>query len=152
MTITNIKTKVPAAFSETRSSMRSDSYDFISTEDIMGTFQKNNWFPQKVSQINNYSKKMWNKNHAKHLITFRDPDLPLVNDLYPEINLINSHDGSSKFKMFAGLFRMVCANGLIVSESPAVCSGTLTTNQAAAACVNFNRLVLKSYLLLIICF
>ncbi len=33
--------------------------------------------------------------------------------------------------------------GLIVSEVPAVCAGVLTKNQTAAACVKYNKLVLK---------
>lgn len=31
----------------------------------------------------------------------------------PEIILLNSHDGSSSYQMLLGLFRQVCANGLI---------------------------------------
>ena len=33
--------------------------------------------------------------------------------------------------------------GLIVSEVPAVCAGTLTMNKAAAACISYDRLVLS---------
>ncbi len=115
--IKNIEQKVPAAFSESRSNQRSDSYDFISSEEIMNTFNDNNWFPHTASQVRNYSSKKWNTPFAKHLITFQNPDLPTVNGIFPQINLINSHDGSTTFQLMAGLYRMVCSNGLIVSDS-----------------------------------
>ena len=31
----------------------------------------------------------------------------------PEIILLNSHDGSSSYKMIPGMFRQVCSNGLV---------------------------------------
>ena len=34
-----------------------------------------------------------------------------------EIILLNSHDGSSSYQMMAGLFRFVCANGLVCGDS-----------------------------------
>jgi hypothetical protein len=35
----------------------------------------------------------------------------------PEIVLLNAHDGTSAYQFHAGLFRLVCANGLIVSDA-----------------------------------
>lgn len=40
-----------------------------------------------------------------------------VGDTLPEVVLVNSHDGSSSYKLMGGLFRLVCANGLIVADS-----------------------------------
>lgn len=34
-----------------------------------------------------------------------------------EIILLNSHDGTSSYQMIPGVFRFVCANGLVVGES-----------------------------------
>ena len=113
----SIKVRVPAAFSETRSPIRSDSYDFISSEGIMTTFQKNNWFINTATQVRNQKKKQHMANFSKHLITFRNPDLPTVNGIFPQINLINAHNGSTSFQLMADLYQMVCSNGLIVSDS-----------------------------------
>ena len=110
----NLQQLVPAAFNNTPSEEVSPKYQFISTEEIMGTFQENNWFPTKVSQVR--SRK--NPLVAKHLVRFRNPDINLsVNGLFPEIVMINSHNRTTSFKLLAGLFRMVCENGMIIADS-----------------------------------
>ena len=35
----------------------------------------------------------------------------------PEVCLVNSHDRSSAYQLHAGIFRMICGNGLIVADS-----------------------------------
>jgi hypothetical protein len=40
-----------------------------------------------------------------------------VGSSIPEVILVNSHDGTSAYKLMAGIFRLVCTNGLIVAES-----------------------------------
>lgn len=63
------------------------------------------------------------KDTAKHLIRFRhrgEEALDFsknVGGLFPELVVANSHNASSSFLMQAGLFRVVCGNGLIVSAA-----------------------------------
>lgn len=40
-----------------------------------------------------------------------------MGDSLPEIVLVNAHDGTSAYKLMAGIFRLVCSNGMIVAES-----------------------------------
>ena len=40
-----------------------------------------------------------------------------VGDSLVEVVLVNSHDGTSSYKLMAGIFRLVCWNGMVVSES-----------------------------------
>jgi len=51
---------------------------------------------------------------------FRNNDLIIEgndgDNVYPQILLTNSHDGKNAFTFTAGLFRMVCENGLVVSD------------------------------------
>ncbi len=42
-----------------------------------------------------------------------------VGDVIPELVLRNAHDGSGSFFESAGLFRLICTNGFIVSETAA---------------------------------
>jgi hypothetical protein len=55
----------------------------------------------------------------KHLIVFRNPEVVINgtdgDDVFPQILLTNSHDGKNAFTFTAGLFRMVCENGLVIS-------------------------------------
>jgi hypothetical protein len=39
-----------------------------------------------------------------------------VGDVFPEIVLSNSHDGTSAYKVLLGLFRLVCRNGMTVNS------------------------------------
>ena len=56
--------------------------------------------------------------HTKHLIRFRPQgSVPSAEGLHPEIVLINSHDGTSSYQLFAGVYRLVCANGLMFGET-----------------------------------
>jgi len=40
-----------------------------------------------------------------------------VGDLIPEIVLTNSHDALSAFQLHAGIFRLVCSNGMVVADA-----------------------------------
>ncbi|NBW19567.1 MAG: DUF932 domain-containing protein, partial [Caulobacteraceae bacterium] len=39
-----------------------------------------------------------------------------VGDTFPEVVLVNANDGSSAYKLMAGVFRLVCLNGMVVAE------------------------------------
>jgi hypothetical protein len=55
----------------------------------------------------------------KHLVVFRNNDIQITSEdgdtIFPQILLTNSHDGKNAFTFTAGLFRMVCENGLVIS-------------------------------------
>jgi hypothetical protein len=56
---------------------------------------------------------------TKHMLRFRHGDVSralAVGDVLPEVVLINSHDGTSAYKLIAGLYRLICSNGLMVSD------------------------------------
>lgn len=57
---------------------------------------------------------------TKHMLRFRHEDASqslVVGDVIPEVVLINSHDGSSAYKLIAGLYRLICSNGMMVSDA-----------------------------------
>ena len=55
----------------------------------------------------------------KHLVVFRNNDLVINGSdgdtVFPQILLTNSSDGKNAFTFRAGLFRLVCENGLVIS-------------------------------------
>ena len=54
----------------------------------------------------------------KHLLRFQRRDQIAKSGEYtPEIALVNSHDRSSAYQIHAALYRFVCGNGLMVSDS-----------------------------------
>ena len=58
--------------------------------------------------------------YQKHLVVFRNDDVVITGEdgdtVYPQILLTNSHDGKNSFKFQAGLFRMICENGLVIAD------------------------------------
>jgi hypothetical protein len=53
----------------------------------------------------------------KHIVRLRHSQLmPTLGEEFPEIILINSHDGLSSLKMMLGLFRFVCSNGMVSGD------------------------------------
>src|SRR5262249_45745551 len=56
---------------------------------------------------------------TKHLLRFRHASMAdsAVQSTVPEIVLINSHDGTSAYKLSPGLYRVLCTNGLVVKSS-----------------------------------
>lgn len=64
------------------------------------------------------SRKGSSRAHSKHMLRFRHIDaVPTREGLYPELVLINSHDGLSSYRLMSGIYRMVCSNGLIAGQS-----------------------------------
>ena len=61
------------------------------------------------------------KGFQKHLVVFRNNDVVINGEdgdtVFPQVLLTNSHDGKNAFTFTAGLFRMVCENGLVISTS-----------------------------------
>ncbi|MHB1949557.1 MAG: DUF932 domain-containing protein, partial [Gammaproteobacteria bacterium] len=58
------------------------------------------------------------KAFTKHMLRFRHVNArPTASGLYPEIVLINSHDGLSSYRLMAGVYRLVCSNGLIAGNT-----------------------------------
>jgi hypothetical protein len=60
-----------------------------------------------------------NVGFQKHLVVFRNNDIVIDgkdgDTVFPQILLTNSSDGKNAFKFQAGIFRLVCENGLVIS-------------------------------------
>ena len=111
-----IRYHVPSVFAEEKHSSRSDKYTYIPTYALLESMAKEGFLPSEVRQGG--SKDEEKRGFTKHLIRFRQAgqESMMVGDAYPEIILVNSHDGTSSYQLMAGWFRMVCSNGLIVAE------------------------------------
>lgn len=57
--------------------------------------------------------------HAAHVLRFSNAALPEVNGNRIEAVLLNSHDGSTAFELSFGVFRLACANGLVIRTASA---------------------------------
>ena len=105
---------VPSIFSETKHESRSDRYSYIPTITLLENLQREGFQPFFACQtrVRDQSK----REHTKHMLRLRRAN-QIVSKQVPEIILLNSHDGSSNYQMIPGLFRAVCANGLVCGQS-----------------------------------
>lgn len=94
----------------------SEKYAHISTEKIIDDMQLLGWGVVDAKQV----KARKGEGYQKHLVVFRNNDIQITTEdgdnVFPQILLTNSHDGKNAFTFTAGLFRMVCENGLVVSS------------------------------------
>lgn len=111
-----LRATVPAIFAAQPFQGMSDKYRFIPTSDIVTALRAENWQPVWAS--NARTRVPGKAGFQKHMVRFAQPQAmqPMVGDSHPEVVLVNSHDGSSGFQFYAGLFRLVCANGMIVCD------------------------------------
>ena len=103
-----------AALADTHAPQLSSRYQFISTQTIIERFAEENWHVETA-----YADKPRKRNNAftKHVIDFRNPELKPVNGAVPRILFVNSHDGTSRAKVLAGMFSFACENGLVVGTT-----------------------------------
>ena len=108
----------PTVFANDRHSSRSERFQVIPTHELLAGLSKEGFVPVKV-QVGG-SRDEEKRAFTKHLIRFRRSDdlagAPKVGDSHPEVVLLNAHDGTSSYQLHAGLFRLVCLNGLTVSD------------------------------------
>lgn len=113
LTVDQLRHAVPSAFAEESHDSRSDRYAFIPTIAVIEGMRAEGFLPVKAMQ--SASRDDSKKGHAKHLIRFRREDQLQASEAR-EVILINSHDGSSAYQLSAGIFRLVCSNGLVVGN------------------------------------
>ncbi|MFS9378603.1 DUF932 domain-containing protein [Legionella pneumophila] len=106
----------PSIFTHESSHKTSAQYSPISTEQIIDKLMSEGFFPTWATQTKSQNQE--SKAFAKHMLRFQRHDVIQNNQgLYPELVLINSHDGLSSYRLMAGLFRVVCGNGMIAGQS-----------------------------------
>jgi hypothetical protein len=111
-----IQQLAPSAFAGQPYRAMSDRYAFVPTSAVIDGMRSAGFLPVMASQST--SKLADKRNFTKHMIRFRSQNTQLtkVGDSDLETVLINSHDGTSRYVLMLGVFRLVCSNGLIVSE------------------------------------
>lgn len=108
--------KVPSIFTEGGSQNTSHQYQSISTFKVMEALMKEGFYPTKAYQSG--SRIQENAPFKKHMVRFRHIDAkPSFSEVFPELVLINSHDGLSSYRLNAGLYRLVCSNGLVAGNT-----------------------------------
>ena len=124
MTMDELRQACPLAFKESVTNPNvSDRYVHATTATVIEDLGKLGWKPVQAKQCR--PKRNSKGIRSFHMIALQNPDVKIVKtnddgtetvDTYPRIILTNSHDGFNSFKFMVGLFRLVCSNGLVVSD------------------------------------
>jgi hypothetical protein len=99
----------------------SEKYRFVSTADVLSTFQARGWQVTNVSAVP--TRKAERQGYQRHLVRMEHPSFPSIPGLTeanysrPQLCLLNSHDGTTSFQLFLGLVRIACLNGLIAGTA-----------------------------------
>lgn len=117
MTEAELRTVAPSIFATEEHESRSSRYTFLPSINVLEGLAKAGFMPFDARQSK--SRDIAQREFTKHMVRFR-----LVKDAgswrndvaIPEVVLVNSHDGTSSFQMFGGLFRALCFNGLIIAD------------------------------------
>jgi hypothetical protein len=92
----------------------SEKYAHIPTNQIIQDMEKLGWGVVDAKQV----RARKGEGYQKHLVVFRNNNIVIEgtdgDSAYPQVLLTNSHDGKNAFTFTAGLFRMVCENGLVI--------------------------------------
>ena len=116
LTLDEIAQRAPSALATRPYDAMSARYTYVPTLGIIEAMIAAGFRPFTATQSR--TRVAGKGDFTKHLIRFRHSDVgPLVvGDVVPEVVLINSHDGTSAYKLIAGLYRLVCSNGMMVSD------------------------------------
>ncbi|MES2568663.1 MAG: DUF932 domain-containing protein [Verrucomicrobiota bacterium] len=111
-----IRNVAPSIFAEQAHGSRSTRYSYIPTSEVLASLRKEGFQPFMVQQGG--SKQEEKRGFTKHLLRLRHASSngSQVGDHFREIVLVNSHDGTSSYQLMAGIFRLVCSNGMVVGE------------------------------------
>lgn len=107
----------PSVFASSPWQTMSSRYKFIPTIDVVDWMRNEGFMP--VRALQSRSRIEGKGEFTKHMVRFRHKDnlefqVQTVGQEFPEITLVNSHDGTASYQLYPSIFRAVCTNGLIV--------------------------------------
>lgn len=127
LSLEQIRTAAPSVFAESPWEKMSDKYRFVPTIEPVTALLNAGFVVVSARQA---TTRIEGKGEfTRHVLRFRQAagmkqlaerhtpgQHTFINDgpIVPELVLLNSHDGTSAYKLMLGMFRMVCSNGLIV--------------------------------------
>ena len=111
-TATSINIDSAPVTTETQIGGLSPRYSHITSTRIADTLREAGW--EFASGTTRHARTPERAAHAAHVLRFRNPALPTINGNIVEAVMLNSHDGSTAFQLGFGVYRLACANGLVV--------------------------------------
>lgn len=126
LTMDQIREAAPSVFNIHKHDSRSDRYHVAPTVEVLEQFMADGFKVVLAGQqrCRNHDKTLF----TRHVLRLRKEGIHSINDCFPEVILTNSHDGSSSYRLFFGLFRSICQTQLSVGD--ATIAGQKVTHSA----------------------
>ncbi|EAO9176964.1 DUF945 domain-containing protein [Salmonella enterica] len=104
----------PSVFGEDKHASRSDRYSYIPTITLLENLRREGFEPFFACQSR--VRDPGRRDYTKHMLRLRRAG-QITGQQVPEIIIRNSHSGESSFQLLPGMWRQVCANGLVCGQS-----------------------------------
>jgi hypothetical protein len=115
LTEEEIMRMAPAAYATGHKDTLSDRYGEVDSRQVIEIMRDYGFGVSQAAQKK--VRKSSEVPFAEHLVAFSRPNaLYDSNAVQPEIIMYNSRNGLSSLKLFVGLFRFICSNGMVAGE------------------------------------
>ncbi|EKC2495546.1 DUF945 domain-containing protein [Salmonella enterica] len=104
----------PSVFGEGKHTSRSEKYSYIPTITLLENLRREGFEPFFACQSR--VRDPGRRDYTKHMLRLRRAG-QITGQQVPEIIILNSHGGESSFQLLPGIWRQVCANGLVCGQS-----------------------------------
>ena len=111
-----IREQAPVIFAGGPTREVSERYVYADTPTIISDMDKLGW---KVRQVGQRKARKENTMFSPHFVRFANPDYRIKGNggdySFPEVVMKNRYDGLGAVEFMAGIFRLVCSNGMVIS-------------------------------------
>ncbi len=121
ITLDQVAAHAPAVLAEGKHSSRSERYEFLNTRTVLQGLIDNGFGLFEVRQGG--SRIEGKREFTKHMVRLRYMGeggaaalIGKTGEVIPEVIITNAHDGTASWQIGAGMFRIVCTNGLVAGE------------------------------------
>jgi hypothetical protein len=110
-----LRQQAPSIFATGPMASVSPRYIFVPTARVVAGLRDHGWVPVAVEEQRIRTEAR--RGFQKHLIRFRRAEqMETLDEWNVELVLLNSHDKGCAYQVHAGIYRRICANGLVLSS------------------------------------
>lgn len=118
LSTSQLRSAAPSIFAATPWQKMSERYRMVPTSEVVSILGERGFRPVRAAQSR--SRIPGKADYTRHMIRFRHDeflDPRYLGQEMPELVLSNSHDGTAAYRFNAGVFRLVCMNGMTVATA-----------------------------------
>ncbi len=115
-----LKNRAPAIFAKSPASSCSEKFAMIPTIDAINALRTIGFVPTTARQDNKAISSWDKESHARHVVHLRALGTERASaklGILPELVILNASDGTTRFEMELGVYRLVCSNGMVAFQS-----------------------------------